>query len=81
MHYYVVGINGSGKTSLLKAIAAQTGMEAIQGTTALMEYLGIPGDYNALRAMDQAEVLKKWAQTAESLLDTHPEPFYSTPTY
>lgn len=81
MHCYVVGVNGSGKTALLKAIAEQTGIPAIHGTTELMHYLGIPGDYNALRAMNQDEVLEKWAETARHLvaqygdkpflLDTH----------
>jgi adenylate kinase len=44
-----------------------------------MEYLDIPGDYDALRAMDQEYVLNKWQETAEQLakrpesfmLDTH----------
>jgi adenylate kinase len=71
MHYYVVGVNGSGKTTLLKAIAAETGIEAVHGTTELMHYLGIPGNYDALRTMDQGEVLEKWRETAEQLVEAN----------
>jgi ABC-type molybdenum transport system ATPase subunit/photorepair protein PhrA len=53
MHYYVVGVNGSGKTSLLKAISKRTKIDAIHGTTELMNYLGIPDDYDALRKLDR----------------------------
>ncbi len=68
MHYYVVGVNGSGKTSLLKAISVHTGIEVVHGTAELMKYLSIPGDYAALRAMNQDEVLMKWGETAQHLL-------------
>jgi adenylate kinase len=81
MHYYVVGVNGVGKSSLLQAISARTGIEVIHGTIELMHYLDIPGDYAALRAMDQDQVLVKWGETAKQLvakysakpflLDTH----------
>lgn len=71
MHYYVVGVNGSGKTSLLKAISAKTGIEAVHGTTELMKYLHIPSDYDALRAMDQNKVLAKWGETAHYLLEEY----------
>lgn len=81
MHYYVVGVNGSGKTSVLRAIHERTNIAIIQGTHALMKRLGIAGDYAALRALDQTEVLHEWAKTAEELvheysrapflLDTH----------
>lgn len=70
MHYYVVGINASGKTSVLQAVSAKTGIPVVHGTQALMERLGIPGDYEALRDMDQDEVLTKWGETAEQLLQT-----------
>jgi adenylate kinase len=77
MHYYVVGVNGSGKTSLLKAIGAETGVEVVHGTAALMEYLDIPGDYDALRAMNQDEVLEKWQETAERLVEKYGDtPFF-----
>lgn len=69
MHYYVVGVNGSGKTSLLKVISEETGIAIVHGTTELMNYLGIPGNYNALRALNQAQVLMKWGETAVNLLD------------
>jgi len=68
MHYYVVGVNGSGKTSLLKAISAETSIETIHGTTELMRYLNIPGNYEALRNMNQNDVLIRWGETAEHLI-------------
>ncbi|HEX8226997.1 MAG TPA: ATP-binding protein [Candidatus Saccharimonadales bacterium] len=81
MHYYVVGVNGSGKTSLLKAISDKTDIDIIHGTSELMNYLEIPGDYSALRAMNQDDVLERWGETATNLatdygdkpflLDTH----------
>jgi adenylate kinase len=71
MHYYVVGVNGSGKTSVLNAIHERTNIEVIQGTHALMRQLGIPGDYEALRALDQTRVLTEWSKTAEKLVRAH----------
>jgi len=79
MHYYVAGVNGTGKTTLLRGVHEASGIEVVPGTTALMEYLGIPGDYDALRSMDQGLVLERWQETAEQLakrpqsfmLDTH----------
>ncbi len=71
MHYFVVGVNGSGKSTLLKTVSEQTGVEVVHGTQVLMRHLGIDGDYDALRALDQAYVLEKWAETAESLVETH----------
>lgn len=71
MHYYVVGVNGSGKTSLLNALAAETGIEVIHGTAALMRHLGISGDYAALRAMDQEKVLSEWGEMAARLVAEH----------
>lgn len=59
MKYYLGGINGAGKTTLLHAIKeAVPQFEIIKGSTALMDYLGIPGDYDALRKLrydDDAE--------------------------
>jgi len=76
MHYYVVGINASGKTTLLQAVSKQTGIPVVHGTQELMKTLGITGDYNALRAMNQDEVLVKWSETAERLLkEFGPKPF------
>ena len=60
MKYYLGGINGAGKTTLLHAIKeAAPNFEIIKGSTALMQYLGIPGDYEALRKLrydDDAEL-------------------------
>lgn len=71
MHYYIIGINGSGKTTLLNAISAQTGIAAVQGTQELMKTLGIANDYDALRNMDQSDVLVKWGETAKRLLEAY----------
>jgi len=71
MHYYVVGVNGSGKTTLLKAIHEKIGIQVVQGTAELMNWLGIPGDYDALRKMDQADVLNEWGETAAHLLQEY----------
>lgn len=68
MHFYVVGVNGSGKTTLLRHISEATGISLITGSTGLMESLGIAGDYDALRAMDQAYVLERWGRYAEQLI-------------
>ncbi|TAK04715.1 hypothetical protein EPO33_01835 [Patescibacteria group bacterium] len=52
MKYYLGGINGAGKTTLLHAIKeAAPGFEIIKGSHAFMDYLGIPGDYDALRKL------------------------------
>lgn len=59
MKYYLGGVNGAGKTTLLQAIKeAAPRFEIIKGSQAFMEYLGIPGDYEALRKLshdDQAD--------------------------
>ncbi len=59
MKYFLGGINGAGKTTLLHAIKeVAPQFEIIKGSTALMEHLGIPGDYEALRELrhdDEAE--------------------------
>lgn len=81
MHYYVIGVNGSGKTTLLKAIHEKTGMQVVHATSELMGRLRIPGNYTALREMDQADVLAEYGKMAaelpeqygdkDFLLDTH----------
>lgn len=81
MHYYVVGVNGSGKSTLLKAIQDTLGVRVIHGTKELMQQMGIPNDYDALRKINQDDVLAEWAKTANNLtnkyktedflLDTH----------
>lgn len=51
MKYLLVGVNGAGKTTLLKAIKKlKPEFEAIRGSHELMKSMGIPGDYDALRA-------------------------------
>lgn len=68
MHYYVVGINASGKTTLLNAVSAKTDIPVVQGTEELMKTLGVADDYDALRKLDQDKVLKAWGETAERLI-------------
>lgn len=81
MKYYLGGINGSGKTTLLHAIKeAAPQFDVIKGSTALMEYLGIPGDYEALRKLrydDDAEqkfrqmMREITARTDDLIFDAH----------
>lgn len=81
MHCYVVGVNGSGKTTLLKRVQELSGIKTIAGTAALMDYLGIEGDYDALRAMDQAYVLQKWAATARKLIHEYADESFLLDTH
>lgn len=67
MHYYVAGINASGKTTLLNAVSKQTGMPVVGGTEELMKALGV-ADREGLNALDQDKVQAKWGETAEKLL-------------
>ncbi|MBI2798099.1 AAA family ATPase [Candidatus Saccharibacteria bacterium] len=55
VRYYFGGANGSGKSTLVSRIVKQK-QEFIpfKGATELMEALGIPGDYDKLRAMDHS---------------------------
>ena len=51
MKYLLVGVNGAGKTTLLDAISRlKPEFEIIRGSKELMNIMGIPGDYEALRA-------------------------------
>jgi adenylate kinase len=55
MKVFVGGINGVGKTSVVKAAARELGYEYIHGTSLLMNYLGFDSDYEQLRALKQEE--------------------------
>jgi len=80
-HYYVCGINGSGKTTLLKAISNKADLKVVQGTAELMTYLGIPNNYDALRALNQDEVLVKWGETAVALIDKNSDESFLLDTH
>lgn len=55
MKIFVGGINGVGKTSVVKAAAGALGYEYIHGSSLLMKYLGFDSDYEKLRALKQEE--------------------------
>ncbi len=62
MKVYVGGINGSGKTTILKEVAKQLGFEYISTSKLMMEMLGHPGDYEYLRSIpgdEQMEIREK----------------------
>jgi thymidylate kinase len=56
MRYFLGGVNGAGKTTLLGEIGKYfPEIEIVKGSKNLMDYLGISGNYDALRAMTQKE--------------------------
>jgi len=82
LKYFVGGVNGVGKTTLLKAIAeARPEFLVLRLSEHLMKWLGIPGDYDALRALSQEykreqvplclERLLEDNQDRSILVDTH----------
>lgn len=71
MHYFVVGANASGKTSLLKVVSERTGIPYVHGTTELMRRMAIEGDYDQLRSINQDNVLEQWGITAEEILQRY----------
>ena len=81
LHYYVCGINGSGKTTLLKAISNKADLKVVQGTAELMTYLEITNNYDALRALNQDEVLVKWGETAVALIDKNSDESFLLDTH
>lgn len=72
MRFLLGGVNGAGKTTLLQKIKeARPEYEVVKGSQAFMEYLGIPGDYEALRAIPEPEALQKLEDMLNGLLDKH----------
>lgn len=72
MKFFLGGVNGAGKTTLLKKIKeARPDYEVVKGSQVFMEYLGIPGDYEALRAMPEPEALKALEDMLDDLLSKH----------
>ena len=66
--YFVGGVNGVGKTTLLDAIAkTQPGFRVVKGSNVLMDYLGIPGDYEALRTLPQEEKIDQFGRCLEGI--------------
>jgi len=49
----------------------KTNILVIHGTGELMNHLGTPGNYDALRKMNQDELLIEWGKTATHLLKKH----------
>lgn len=70
MNYYVTGINGSGKTTVLKAIAGKTNFKIIAASQELIKFLGIE-TYEQLRAIPQDQVLERYAMMVSGLLERH----------
>ena len=68
MKVYVGGINGSGKTTILKEVAKQLGFEYIQLTHLMMEALGFPFDYDKLRITPEVEKTKVREEILAKLL-------------
>ena len=52
MKIYVGGVNGVGKTTVLEALFKETGFPVKHATQEFLKFLGIPGDYNELRKLD-----------------------------
>lgn len=51
---YIGGVNGVGKTSIAQAFARQESIRMLNGSTELMKYLGIPGNYDQLRRLPES---------------------------
>ena len=68
-HYYFGGLNGSGKSTLVDKIAeTDNGFEAVHSSRELMKWLGVERDYEAMRRMDQDEVLRQFARFIDQRL-------------
>lgn len=69
MRCYIGGVNGAGKTTLLDAIKVRfPEIEILKGSKVFMEYLGIPGDYGALRALPMSEAGPKFEEMISKIL-------------
>jgi adenylate kinase len=72
MRFFLGGVNGAGKTTLLQQIQeADPRYEVVNGSKALMEYLGRPGDYEHLRALSDEEKFKNYEALVNELLAKH----------
>ena len=58
--YFVGGINGSGKSSILKEISQTSGPTVISGSAYFIKWLGLKrGDYKTLRSLPDSLVLRE----------------------
>ncbi len=72
MKVYVGGINGVGKTTLLKEAAKRLGFEYISTSRLMMEKIGRPSDYEYLRAIpgdEQMEIREEMFNGLASVKD------------
>lgn len=68
--YFVGGVNGVGKTTLLRAIAeASPSFRIVKGSERFMQHLGIPGNYDALRRLPEEVKSREWSNCLEQILD------------
>lgn len=69
--YFVGGINGAGKSTFVKKVAANNpGFVAWHGSSEFMRWLNLkPGDYDALRVMDDEYKIKEFGKLVEWTLD------------
>ena len=73
MKYYFGGVNGVGKTTVLRLIEkALPELKVVHGTSLLMDRLGIPGDYYALRAISQVKLRPEYTAAVHELFETYP---------
>ena len=70
MKVFAGGINGVGKSTVLRRTAEVMDIEYVSGSTALLSHLGFPGDYEKLRALSSDEQDREWAACVEKLLAT-----------
>jgi adenylate kinase len=60
MNYFIGGINGTGKTTLISEIVKlRPSYISVQHTKTLMKWLGIDSNYDKLRSMDQDYINSK----------------------
>lgn len=70
MTIFVGGVNGSGKTTILEAVTSmRPDWRCIKGSKAFMEWLGFPGDYDKLRALDPDLLHGKLSEFMEHILE------------
>lgn len=76
MKVYVGGVNGVGKSTLLRAAAERLGCDYIHATTYLLDHLGFGSDYEKLRALPPHIVDEQYALCIEKLFNRHAQKFF-----
>lgn len=83
MNIFLGGVNGAGKTTILHAVQQlRPTWSYVKTSKAFMEYLGFPGDYDKLRALDPVvrrqsladlmeEIIKTGQKTECQIVDSH----------